>query len=147
MRTRASSAPPASRSSTRRTATRRTGRGRSATRGPRPGSTEHEGRITGTTTVGPSREEGAATGLGELWSIAVEPGAQGAGLGSALHAHACVRLGALGFTAAMLWVFEENGLARAFYEARGWTLDLPGAGTAPEEWYLAPCVRYRRVVG
>ncbi len=109
--------------------------------------TEHEGRITGTTTVGPSREEGAATGLGELWSIAVEPGAQGAGLGSALHAHACVRLGALGFTAAMLWVFEENGLARAFYEARGWTLDLPGAGTAPEEWYLAPCVRYRRVVG
>ncbi len=107
---------------------------------------EHDGRITGTTTVGPAREQGAAADLGELWSIAVEPSAQGAGLGSALHEHACGRLAALGFADAMLWVFEENGLARAFYEARGWTLDPAGAGAAPDEWYWAPCVRYRRVV-
>jgi GNAT superfamily N-acetyltransferase len=74
----------------------------------------------------------------ELRAIYVEPAAQGAGVGSALLAAAVEALRSAGHGEAFLWAFEANGLARAFYERRGWEL-VPG-----EQHRLAPEVRYRR---
>lgn len=90
---------------------------------------EVEGRIAGVVAVGP----------GELRSLYVEPAAQGAGIGTALHEHACAKLRAAGYAEAMLWVFEDNGHARGFYERRGWVAD--GATRATGE---APELRYRQ---
>jgi putative acetyltransferase len=54
---------------------------------------------------------------GDLRTLYVDPFAQGAGVGALLLAEA-ERAGARS-----LEVFEANGHARAFYEARGWRLD------------------------
>jgi GNAT superfamily N-acetyltransferase len=83
------------------------------------------GRVAGFTAFGAARSADAAPGLGEVWAIYVDPPAQGAGVGSALLAAAEDGLRAAGFERAMLWVFERNGLARAFYAARGWAPDDP----------------------
>jgi GNAT superfamily N-acetyltransferase len=73
----------------------------------------------------------------ELGAIHVDPAAQGAGVGSALLAVAVDALRAAGHHEAFLWTFEANGLARAFYERRGWEL-VPG-----RQERHAPEVRYR----
>jgi GNAT superfamily N-acetyltransferase len=83
------------------------------------------GRVAGFASYGPAREEHAEPGLGELHRIYVDPPAQGAGAGSALLAAAEDGLRAAGHRQAMLWVFVRNGLARAFYVARGWRPDDP----------------------
>ncbi len=44
---------------------------------------------------------------------------------------------------ATLWVFAENGQARAFYEHRGWDFDPGGPGNEPRAWE-EPAARYRR---
>ena len=96
------------------------------------------GRIAGYATVGASRDADATPAVGELAGLYVDPPAQGAGVGTVLLADAVARLRG-GFTSATLWVFEENGLGRAFYERHGWSPD-PGnrsaksisqAGSAP----------------
>jgi L-amino acid N-acyltransferase YncA len=83
------------------------------------------GRVAGFASFGAARTEDGAPELGELWAIYVDPAAQGAGAGSALLAAAEDGLRAAGFERAMLWVFERNELARAFYAARGWAPDDP----------------------
>jgi GNAT superfamily N-acetyltransferase len=98
---------------------------------------EHDGRIAGFVVCGPDR--GRAAGTGEVYAIAVEPAAQGAGLGSRLLAHAVEELARGGFERALVWSLEANGLARAFYESRGWTQD---DGRREHPW--GPEVRYRR---
>lgn len=74
----------------------------------------------------------ASVAGGAMLALYVDPVAQGAGVGSALHERA-VRAGARELT-----VFAANAAARAFYEHKGWTLDGP-AGEAMG----APTVRYR----
>jgi GNAT superfamily N-acetyltransferase len=59
----------------------------------------------------------------EVKALYVEPAAQGAGLGTALLDFACDRLRDAGHAEGVLWVFEPNGHARAFYERRGWAAD------------------------
>jgi GNAT superfamily N-acetyltransferase len=93
---------------------------------------EVEGRIAGVAQVLP----------GELKALYVEPAAQGAGLGSALHDVARERLRANGYAEAVLWVFEDNGHARGFFERRGWTPD-----EARGEAAGAPVLRYRQNLG
>jgi putative acetyltransferase len=68
----------------------------------------------------------------ELRMLYIEPVAQGAGVGSALLAHACEH------GARVLHTFADNEPARAFYEARGWVLDGDD-----EPWFGEPVVRYR----
>jgi GNAT superfamily N-acetyltransferase len=97
---------------------------------------EEEGRLVGFVAFGPSRD--GERGLGEVYAIYVEPAAQGAGAGSALLAHAVARLRATGHASAVLWAFEDNGLAGAFYLRHGWTTD-----GGRREHRLAPVVRYR----
>jgi GNAT superfamily N-acetyltransferase len=81
---------------------------------------EVAGELRGFVAVGPSREDDAGTGDGELYAIFVDPAAQGAGLGNALLAEAERALRAGGWSRAALRVFTENGHARTFYERHGW---------------------------
>jgi GNAT superfamily N-acetyltransferase len=106
---------------------------------------EVAGRIAGYLRVGPSRDPDAGPATGVLDSLYVDPPAQGAGLGSALHARALERLRALGFTEATLWVFAANEHGRAFYARHGWAEDPAGPGNEGEGWH-APSVRYRRAL-
>lgn len=101
------------------------------------------GRITGYATVGASRDADATAAVGELAGLYVDPPAQGAGLGTRLLGDAIARLRSRGFTRATLWVFEENGLGRAFYERHGWSVDPGGAGREGADWH-GPALRYRR---
>jgi ribosomal protein S18 acetylase RimI-like enzyme len=99
-------------------------------------------RLVGYVTEGPARGDDVA-GLGEVWAIYVDPAAQRRGVGLALLDAAVRSLAARGYDEAMLWVFEANAAARAFYERLGWTPDgaaKPFAigGAAPVE------LRYRR---
>lgn len=102
-----------------------------------------EGRIAGYLALGSSPDRDATEQTGMLRALYVDPAAQGAGLGTRLHALALERLRALGFGAATLWVFEGNGMGRAFYERHGWREDPAGTGNEGEGW-LAPALRYRR---
>lgn len=101
-----------------------------------------QGRIAGYATAGPGRDGDSGDQAGELWALYVDPPAQGAGLGSRLLADALDRLRARGVTSATVWVFEQNGLGRAFYERHGWRED-PGAAGRQDEGRHAPAVRYR----
>ena len=101
------------------------------------------GVVAGYVAVGPSEDADGNPGTGALWSLDLDPSAQGAGLGSRLHDHALVLLEAAGFTRATLWVLVDNGLARRFYEGRGWIEDPSGEGLQDPAW-MGPAVRYRR---
>jgi len=100
------------------------------------------GLIAGYATVQASRDGDAHDAVGELSALYVDPSAQGAGLGTRLLADATTRLRASGFTIATLWVFEENGLGRAFYERHGWRPDPEGVGREGADWH-GPALRYR----
>jgi len=104
------------------------------------------GRIAGYATVGASRDGDADATVGELCALYVDPVAQGAGVGTRLLADAIARLRASGFLRATLWVFEENGLGRAFYERHGWRPDPEGIGRESAEWH-GPALRYRIDLG
>jgi GNAT superfamily N-acetyltransferase len=98
---------------------------------------DQDGRVVGFVTAGPDREH---AGVGELYAIYVDPPAQGAGVGSALLAAAEESLRDAGHREAILWTFEANGLARAFYERHGWEDD------GGRQEHFAPEVRYRRTL-
>ena len=101
------------------------------------------GRIVGYVSLGPSADSDATAATGQLFALYVDPPAQGAGAGTMLLSFAQRRLDELGFTHATLWTFEQNGLARAFYERHGWRRDdTTAVDESCEQW--APAVRYRR---
>lgn len=104
---------------------------------------EAGGRVVGFVASGAARDP-RCEGEGELYAIYVDPTAQGAGLGSKLLAAGETALG--GFGAAHLWTFAANGLARRFYESRGWALD-PEAEVPDGHEPAAPEVRYRKQLG
>lgn len=60
---------------------------------------------------------------GELVAIYADPEVVGRGAGHAVHEAAVSALAAFGFRHAVLWVFEDNATARAFYERHGWECD------------------------
>jgi GNAT superfamily N-acetyltransferase len=99
-------------------------------------------RPAGYVTEGPARGDDEA-GLGEVWAVYVDPGAQGQGVGRALMDAAVRALATRGFAEAILWVFEANAPARRFYEHLGWVAD--GASKPYEIGGAAPLeLRYRR---
>lgn len=101
---------------------------------------EVEGTVVGFSGVGPSREE---EGVGELYTIYVEPEHWGTGAGRALIARAEEWLAAAGFSEALLWVLEGNERAERFYRAADWRHD---GGRKVEELQGAELteVRYRK---
>ncbi len=105
---------------------------------------DEAGRVTGFVSVGPSRDEDARPGEGELMAIYLVPEEVGTGVGRALLARGEQSLADLGFAAATLWVFEANTRARRFYERNGWVVE-PDSGPGP--WGWARSVRYRRTLG
>jgi GNAT superfamily N-acetyltransferase len=98
---------------------------------------DQDGRVVGFATAGPGRDDATQ---GELYAIYVDPPAQGAGVGAALLAAAEQALRDAGHGEAILWTFEANGLARAFYERRGWRAD------GGRQDHFAPELRYCRTL-
>jgi GNAT superfamily N-acetyltransferase len=100
---------------------------------------EHDGEVTGFTSVGPSRDE---RGIGELYAIYVDPQQWSTGAGRALIEQAEEHLRGF-YSEVTLWVLEDNPRARRFYERAGWTID--GGRKAEARWGVrAPEVRYRK---
>ena len=75
--------------------------------------------VAGFASAGPSRDEDAAAGTGELYALYVHPDAWGRGIGGRLMATALEALG----DGATLWVLEGNERARRFYARHGWQRD------------------------
>ncbi len=103
---------------------------------------DQDGSVAAFAAAGPARDADLGPDTGELYALYVDPPAQGAGVGTAMLRRAEGWLAEAGFARAVLWTFEANGQARAFYERFGWRVD-EGAPPAPEDWW-APAVRYRR---
>ena len=83
-----------------------------------------EAGVSGFVDVGPTRDEHLDDReVAELYAIYLDPSRWGRGHGRALILAAERAMADLGFTSAMLWVLEDNQLARAFYEAAGWHPD------------------------
>jgi ribosomal protein S18 acetylase RimI-like enzyme len=79
---------------------------------------EVEGRVMGFIGIGPSRDPVDPT-LGELETIAVDPGCWRQGIGRALMAHGLEQLGAR-WSRAILWTPANYPRGHSFYEATGW---------------------------
>ena len=121
---------------------------------PRPGVRyivgEIDGRVAGYSTSGPYRLQGDAsdadaTGLGEVYSLYVDPAEQGSGVGRAVHDEALVWL-STEYDEAAVWVLAANERGRAWYARQGWQED--GATSLFEAaGELLPEVRLRHAVG
>jgi RimJ/RimL family protein N-acetyltransferase len=79
--------------------------------------------LIGFAEVGPSRDDEARTGTGELMALHVMQPRWRQGVGRMLHDGAVATLADQSFQAATLWVLTANRRARAFYEAMGWYHD------------------------
>lgn len=102
---------------------------------------EEDGRVVGFVTFGPSRDEDAPPGTGEVPAIYLDPAVVGTGIGRDLFAQATTGLRHAGYGRATLWVLEANERARRFYEKAGWTWD---GATSRHDFDCAnePMVRY-----
>ncbi len=80
--------------------------------------------LIGFAEVGPSRDDDADAGTGELMALHVTQARWRWGVGRALNRFAIAALAAQGFQAVTLWVLTGNSRARAFYEAMGWNHDV-----------------------
>jgi len=103
---------------------------------------EEDGAVVGFVRVGDSRE---AEGEGELFAIYVLPESWVSAAGRELMAVAREALRAA-YPTSILWVLENNPLARRFYEREGWELD---GGRKEDELLGATVVevRYRLKAG
>jgi GNAT superfamily N-acetyltransferase len=102
---------------------------------------EADGALLGLAAAGHARGDDEL-GLGELYSIHVDPPAWGQGVGRALLAAAMTWLDAR-FAASILWVVDGNRRARALYERTGWTPDGATKIEIYDETSVDNC-RYRR---
>jgi GNAT superfamily N-acetyltransferase len=102
---------------------------------------EDRARLVGFASFGPSRDDDAPPGTGEIPAIYVDPAVLGTGVGRQLFDAAAANLRGRGFTRATLWVLEANDRARRFYEKAGWSWD----GTMSHHQFECanePIVRY-----
>lgn len=77
----------------------------------------------GFASIGPSRDDDAPAGTGELRAIYLHPCYWNRGLGRLLHDHALAALSHDGHRRATLWVLRTNNRARRFYHRSGWLPD------------------------
>jgi ribosomal protein S18 acetylase RimI-like enzyme len=84
---------------------------------------ERAGRVVGFVSSGPPRDEDVPLPAAEIYAIYVLAEAWRLGLGRALLQTAVAHWRAGGARTLVLWVFEANARARAFYEAMGWQPD------------------------
>jgi GNAT superfamily N-acetyltransferase len=101
-----------------------------------------DGRFAGYCYVAaPSSEPDAGPGIAELAAMYVDPGHWREGVGVALMDAALARLGDLPYGEAVLWTFEQNERAVAFYERFGWAKD---GGEKIHARSGEPAIRMRR---
>lgn len=81
------------------------------------------GSLVGFASVGPTTQDDAVPGTGELFAIYLAQEAAGRGIGQSLLHRAEENLRAAGFDRAMLWVLAADDRARRFYERNGWSID------------------------
>ncbi|GAA4014146.1 GNAT family N-acetyltransferase [Allokutzneria multivorans] len=88
---------------------------------------DETGRIGSYAGVGAARpeedDEDFPEPTGELYAIYADPDLWGTGAGGAVHRVALRHLAESGFTTAVLWVLDDNALARNFYRSQGWQDD------------------------
>jgi ribosomal protein S18 acetylase RimI-like enzyme len=96
-----------------------------------------EGAPVGMTRFGADPDDPAC---GHVFSLYVDPGCSGTGVGRALLAHGVRELASRGFTAATLWVFAGNERGLRFYRANGWA---PTGATRVEPEWQAPELQLR----
>lgn len=97
-------------------------------------------QVVGFAHAGPSGDKDLK-GVGELYSMYLDPAQYRKGRGSELMKAVFEELRAAGFSRASLWVMTDNAAARAFYEKHGW-----GADGKASEMCLGidiPAVRYQ----
>lgn len=80
-------------------------------------------RVVGLSACGPSRDEDAAPGVGEVFTLLVGIDHRRAGHGSRLLEATADRLRADGFSSARMWLFDVDVATQAFFEAAGWAAD------------------------
>jgi ribosomal protein S18 acetylase RimI-like enzyme len=103
---------------------------------------EVDGEVVGFVAVGSAHDDDAD---GELWAIYVLPQHWSTGIGRELMQAGEARLRELGYTNAVLWVFDDNPRARRFYELAGWKTD--GRTQQAELFRMsAPAVRYTKTL-
>lgn len=99
--------------------------GRLATRPPRTSVVvAHDAQdLVGFASAGPPVDpaDRADPATGDLYTLYLDPGHWGRGVGAALHAAALDRLVVHGYTHAGLWVLDGNVRAQNFYLRHGWT--------------------------
>ena len=81
---------------------------------------ERDGAIVGFAGIGPSRDP-VDPSLGELDTIAVDPGCWRTGVGRALMSQALRYLSADGYVEAVLWTLARYPRGDGFYRATGWS--------------------------
>jgi L-amino acid N-acyltransferase YncA len=76
-------------------------------------------RVLGFVTYGPARHESKAEGVGELYSLYVDPKVWGRGVGAALYARCRAGLREAGFGELIVWAMQGHEQSQGFYRARG----------------------------
>lgn len=97
-----------------------------ATRGDQIRVAAVDDRVVGFAIFGPyriSNGDDEPKTVGELYGFSVHPDSWGTGVANELHDAAVDELRARNLAPLKLWVFEENGRARRFYERHGWVAD------------------------
>lgn len=117
---------------------------RPALEAPRPGTRGvvalDDGRVVGVIRMGRDPDEPE---VAHVFSLYVDPDAQGSGVGGRLLGEADAWFQGQGLSDATLWSFEANERARAFYARHGWS---PDGGTRVEPEFGELEVRLRRAV-
>ena len=98
--------------------------------------------VVGFVSVSSSGDDDLTETTGELAGLYLVRTAWGDGLGRKMLGVGVDCLARRGFSDASLWVLRDNGRARGFYEAHGWSAD--GAAKDCFGGVTAPAVRYRR---
>ena len=102
---------------------------------------EDDGAPVGAIAAGPSRDDDAPPGTGEVVALYVDPDKQREGIGAALLARAVEELRRQGFTRATLWTLRDSAQSTGFYAANGWRRD---GAEKPGERFSAVEARYVR---
>jgi GNAT superfamily N-acetyltransferase len=84
---------------------------------------ERGGVVVGLASWSASQDADVPAGTAEVDALYVDPAVIGQGVGRTLFGALVADVRSSGATTAVLWVLEDNGRARRFYEAAGWSAD------------------------
>ncbi len=101
------------------------------------------GLVVGFAFAGPTRDDDAVEGTGEVYAIYLERAHLGTGLGRRMFETATQWLKDQEFRVVTVWVLDSNRQGRRFYEAAGLRFD-GSTKTQPFGSFIAHEVRYRR---